>query len=320
ALEIIEKGPIPDVVLLDLMMPVMSGYEVLEILRKQYNPAELVIILLTAKNRVEDLVNGFELGANDYIVKPFSKDELFARIRAHIKLKKTVSRLRKEQVIRVKETKQKELALISAEKEKMEKLRYQLNPHFLFNALTTIRGVMLSNIDTARDMVATLADFCRLALSRGAEEEVTIEEEMEMIQLFLKMEQIRLGNYLEVTIDIDPDSTHKTVPTFLIQPLIENAIKYGRMTCKHHLELVIIVRFEEGDRICFSISNTGSWVEPGSNMTGTSLGVGLSNIRQRLDKWYSGDYELNKQIEDGWVRFHIKIPAKIPSRQVSAIT
>ncbi|MBX2817022.1 MAG: response regulator [Saprospiraceae bacterium] len=86
ALEIIhEQGPF-DLVLLDIMMPRMSGYEVCEILRKQFMPSELPIIMLTAKNQTVDLVQGFDVGANDYLSKPFSKDELLSRIKTHIRL------------------------------------------------------------------------------------------------------------------------------------------------------------------------------------------------------------------------------------------
>ncbi|MEM7179292.1 MAG: response regulator [Spirochaetota bacterium] len=76
----------PDLLLVDLMMPRMNGYEVVEAVRKKYNPVQLPIIMLTAKNQVTDITRGFALGINDYMVKPFAKDELFARVRTHIEL------------------------------------------------------------------------------------------------------------------------------------------------------------------------------------------------------------------------------------------
>jgi len=85
ALAILKKGEAAfDIVLLDVMMPGMSGYEVCEEIRKKYLPSELPVVLLTAKNRVRDLVAGFNVGANDYLTKPFSKNELLARIKAHL--------------------------------------------------------------------------------------------------------------------------------------------------------------------------------------------------------------------------------------------
>ena len=77
-----------DLVLLDVMMPKMSGFEVCERIRERFSPAELPVILLTAKNRVSDLVNGFSAGANDYLTKPFASDELLARVNVHLELAK----------------------------------------------------------------------------------------------------------------------------------------------------------------------------------------------------------------------------------------
>ncbi|CAN1213212.1 response regulator [Tumidithrix helvetica PCC 7403] len=91
ALELVERGFKPDLVLLDVMMPHMTGYEVSQKLRERFLPSELPIVMLTAKNQVSDLVAGFEAGANDYLTKPFSKDELLARIKTHINLCKLIS-------------------------------------------------------------------------------------------------------------------------------------------------------------------------------------------------------------------------------------
>jgi two-component system, sensor histidine kinase ChiS len=91
ALELVEQGFKPDLVLLDVMMPHMTGYEVSQKLRERFLPSELPIVMLTAKNQVSDLVAGFEAGASDYLTKPFSKDELLARIKTHINLSRLVS-------------------------------------------------------------------------------------------------------------------------------------------------------------------------------------------------------------------------------------
>ena len=86
ALELIGQGHKFDLILLDIMMPNMSGYEVCQTIRKNYLTSELPIVLLTAKNRVSDLVTGFNVGANDYLTKPFSKNELLSRIKTHLSL------------------------------------------------------------------------------------------------------------------------------------------------------------------------------------------------------------------------------------------
>ena len=91
ALELVEQGFRPDLVLLDVMMPHMTGYEVSQRLRERFLPSELPIVMLTAKNQASDLVTGFEAGASDYLTKPFSKDELLARIKTHINLSRLIS-------------------------------------------------------------------------------------------------------------------------------------------------------------------------------------------------------------------------------------
>jgi two-component system sensor histidine kinase ChiS len=91
ALELVEQGFRPDLVLLDVMMPHMTGYEVSQRLRERFLPSELPIVMLTAKNQASDLVAGFEAGASDYLTKPFSKDELLARIKTHINLSRLIS-------------------------------------------------------------------------------------------------------------------------------------------------------------------------------------------------------------------------------------
>lgn len=88
ALELIDRGFQPDLILLDVMMPRMTGYEVSEKLREKFSPSEIPIVMLTAKNQVSDLVEGFRVGANDYLAKPFNKNELFARIKTHLRLTK----------------------------------------------------------------------------------------------------------------------------------------------------------------------------------------------------------------------------------------
>ncbi len=94
ALDMLEKGLQPDLVLLDVVMPQMTGYKVTQKIRETHSMNELPIILLTAKSQISDLVTGFECGANDYITKPFAKDELFARIKSHLHLKQLNSELK----------------------------------------------------------------------------------------------------------------------------------------------------------------------------------------------------------------------------------
>jgi two-component system sensor histidine kinase ChiS len=113
AMGIIESGKVPDLVLLDIMMPGMTGYELCRWLRERYSPSEMPVIMLTAKNGVNDLVQGFIQGANDYLVKPFTRDELLARVTSQLKLKEAYLTLRENMSLRqqLEERRQSELEL-----------------------------------------------------------------------------------------------------------------------------------------------------------------------------------------------------------------
>lgn len=313
ALSRLESGDMPHLVLLDIMMPKMTGYEVCRKLRDSYSPSELPIIMLTAKNHVADLVEGFKAGANDYLSKPFSREELIARVKCHLDLQAAyltfLENKRLEDAILV-ETREKERAKLQEEKAKLEKLRYQLNPHFLFNAMASIRGAVLDDKETAHKMISQLAEFSRLALSRGAMETLTIAEEMEAIRLYLGMEQMRLGNYLNFSVKVDPDVEQIQVPALLIQPLVENAVKYGSRTSPEALEICVQIK-EEAKRVGVRVSNTGTWIEPGTADSSISNGTGLQNVQTRLKKYYSGDFsfETIKRFEQ--VVIHIDVPRQL---------
>ena len=318
ALDMIEKGLLPDLILLDLMMPKMTGYEVCATLRRKYGPSELPIIMLTAKNRTSDLQKGFELGANDYLAKPYSREELISRVRAHLQIKKAYQTLIENQRLEkevLAQKQKKELARLQTEKETLAKLRYQLNPHFLFNALASIRGAVLRDRDVARELISHLAEFCRLTLSRGSLDTLTVAEELEVIGHFLAMERIRYGDYLTVSIEVEPEADSCKVPALVLQPLVENAVKYGSRTSPDALEVAISAKTQPPDRLRLTISNSGSWVEPGTTDSRYSTGAGIENIKQRLEKYYKGQYrfEIHTALEQ--VKVEIELPRMILHKQ-----
>jgi len=318
ALRQIENGSVPDLVLLDIMMPKMTGYEVCQKLRRKFAPSQLPIIMLTAKNRTSDLQKGFEAGASDYLTKPYSRQELISRVRVHLQIKAAYETLIENQQLEreVLEQKQKkELARLQTEKETLEKLRYQLNPHFLFNALASIRGALLRDRDVARALISHLAEFSRLTLSRGSMDTLTITEELEVIGHFLAMEQIRFGDYLTISIEIEPKAGDFEVPALVLQPLVENAVKYGSRTSPDALAVSISVKSQPPDRIHIAISNSGSWVEPGTPDSRYSTGTGLKNIKQRLQKYYPGKFRFETRAEGGQVTVEIEVPRVILHKQ-----
>jgi LytS/YehU family sensor histidine kinase len=200
--------------------------------------------------------------------------------------------------------------LILAEKETLLKLRYQLNPHFLFNALSSIRGAVGVNSDIAREMVTTLSEFCRLTLSYGETEALTIGEEARLTRLYLRIEQIRLGDYLHMCIDAEPGVEEILIPSFTLQPLMENALKYGKQTSPQRLDISLTIAYRDQNRLIIEVVNSGRLMESKPANTGGSTGIGIENLRQRLDRFYSGDYALSIKEERGLVRVCIDVPAK----------
>jgi two-component system, sensor histidine kinase ChiS len=310
ALEQIENGPLPDLVLLDIMMPGMTGYDVCRELRKSYNLSKLPIIILTARNLVTDLVHSFATGANDYLVKPFSRDELITRIRFHLELKGTIQALYENLQLKMEVKKlqyMEEKALILAEKEALEKLRYQINPHFLFNALTSIRGAILNDTITARKMVTALSEFYRLSLSNRQRNRLSVRKEIELVQHYLTIEKIRMENYLSLSVSIDPDTENAIVPAYCLQPIVENAVKYGKMTSAEKLEIRITVS-RHNDRLVLEVVNSGEWVAPESETKIKFLGIGIENIKNRLDKLYLRNWTFTRKVSEGWVTVGIELP------------
>lgn len=315
ALKRIESGETPRIVLLDIMMPKMTGYEVCRRLRETFSPSQLPIIMLTAKPHVADLVEGYKTGANDYLSKPFSRDELIARVTCQLSLKEAYETIMENQRLESEieqQTREKESARLREEKAKLEKLRYQLNPHFLFNALASIRGAVLRDKDAAHKMITHLAEFSRLALSLGSMDTLTVAREIEIIGHYLSMEQMRFGEYLQVSIEMDPATESLQIPAFIIQPLVENAIKYGSRTSPDTLELKIAVRTPTPDTLTLDISNTGAWFTHGTTDRKDSTGTGIKNVRQRLKKYYHSEYRYDKHAGNGHVSCKITVPQVIP--------
>ncbi|HPL63309.1 MAG TPA: 7TM diverse intracellular signaling domain-containing protein [Syntrophales bacterium] len=210
-----------------------------------------------------------------------------------------------------------ERAVVLAQKEALLKLRYQLNPHFLFNVLTSIRGAIAGKAEVAREMVTALAEFCRLTLAGGEAESLTVGEEVRQTGLYLRIEQIRQGGYLKVSWNVDPGAEDVRIPSFTLQPLVENAVKYGKQTSPEELCIEVGIRRCK-DRVVLEVANKGRLAAPEADAAGRPKGIGLENLRQRLVRFYAGDFSLKVLEENGWVRAVIDAPAGKPARTAQA--
>lgn len=144
---------------------------------------------------------------------------------------------------------------------------------------------------------------------------LTIAEELEVIGHFLGMEQLRFGDYLTVSLEIEPDVAVLHVPALMLQPLVENAIKYSSRTSPDSLAVNISAKTQPPDIIRLAISNSGKWVEPGTTDSRYSTGTGIANIKQRLEKYYSKRYRFETHADGGQVRIEIDLPCVILHEQ-----
>jgi hypothetical protein len=198
-------------------------------------------------------------------------------------------------------------ARLAEEKARLELLRYQLNPHFLYNSLNSIRALIYSNAAAAGEMVTRLSEFCRWTLTRSAADLTTVGEEAEMLQAYLDIERTRWQDGLVATVEIDEAVRSAPLPQFLLLPLLENAIKYGGKTSPDVLEVRVRAWREDGQLVC-EVANTGTWVELNGETSRESTRIGLENLRERLHRHYGPACDLERGGADGWVRMRLRLP------------
>jgi two-component system, LytTR family, sensor kinase len=188
----------------------------------------------------------------------------------------------------------------------LQALQRQLHPHFLFNTLNAIAGLMRSDVDAADRMMDRLGDLLRMTLNTSNIQEVSLKEELEVLQKYLDIEQVRLGDRMTVSIDIDPEALDAQLPNFLLQPLVENAVRHGIAPHVQPGQLAISACRCE-NRLAIEILNSGGGVPP-HRLTLLNQGVGLANTRARLEHRYPNDHRLVFSNADPGFRVTVNIP------------
>ena len=199
-------------------------------------------------------------------------------------------------------------------------LRYQLNPHFLFNTLNSISTlVLLKETARANIMLSRLSSFLRYTLANEPTAHVTLAQEVETLKLYLEIEKMRFEDRLRPRFDIDPRVEHARLPSLLLQPLVENAIKYAVTPREEGAEICVEARLS-GDRVQIAVSDTGPGLNEKANRPTLSTGVGLANIRERLAQAYGPDQKLEtRSASGGGFAVEIEIPFQLdePAREVA---
>jgi len=192
-----------------------------------------------------------------------------------------------------------------AQSAQLQMLRYQLNPHFLFNALNSIRALIEEDKKKAKSMITELSEFLRYSLISKNYKNVPLKEELKAIEHYFKIEKKRFEDKLQVVINVDEQAEDFPVLSFLVHPLVENAIKFGMQTSKMPLQINLNAKVENGGLI-LEVSNSGKWIEKKSQDT-NGTGTGLKNIKERLENAFpeNHNFEINKN--ENQVKVVIKI-------------
>ncbi len=189
----------------------------------------------------------------------------------------------------------------------LKMLRYQINPHFLFNVLNSIYTLIDENTEKAKKLVIDMSEYYRYTLNKQ-QLTVTIEKEVDSVMKYLEIQKTRFEEEFEYEISVDETVKSVLIPSFIIHLLIENAVKYGTKTMKQKLVVrlsVILVN----KKLLIRVANTGKIVNTTSssenNSTGTSNGI--ENLRNRLGLYYNDNCSFSLKEEEGWVFAAIEI-------------
>lgn len=202
---------------------------------------------------------------------------------------------------------------------KLQALRMQINPHFLFNTLNAISTIVHTNPQTADDMITDLSELFRASLESSNDHEISLSRELELLQRYLAIEQRRFGQRLKVEQSIDPEILQARVPTLILQPIVENAIRHG-IEAQADVGTIAIHASREGSQIKLSVSDNGKNPFDAAVLAGNRQGIGLTNTKARLKQLYGEEqsFKVGKGELGGW-KVEIKIPFNpAPTTKVAA--
>jgi sensor histidine kinase YesM len=195
-------------------------------------------------------------------------------------------------------------------------LKSQINPHFLFNTLNSISTLIHSSKEQARKVITQLSDVFRYALDAHSEQMVMLSKEIEFIESYVRIQQVRFGERLKFERDIDPTCLNTKVPPMILQPLIENSIKYGIGPKQEGGTISLTVR-RSGSIIFFEVKDNGLGVHAKKVMDGTSSGIGMANTDMRLKSYFGPQSRLRVRAHDNGYAVNFFIEDKDTFKKVN---
>ena len=277
-----------DLIIMDLMMPNMSGYELCQVVREEYGLVELPVIILTAARQLSDLVVSFQMGANDFLQKPVNLDELKARVESLLLMKKSAQ---------------------DALNHELSFFYTQIKPHFLYNTLNTIIGLSYDDEEKTREALQHLAIYFRAKLDYRGEHLLTmLEDEIELVQSYLAIEQIRFGDRLTIEYDID-ETIEAYIPSMTIQPLVENAVQHGISKQKYGGTIQLVIE-REFPNIKITIEDNGIGIpleKQQELLNGKNNRIGFTNPLKKLTLIKGATFQLDS-VEGKGTKITIRLP------------
>ncbi|WP_182302665.1 hybrid sensor histidine kinase/response regulator [Cohnella cholangitidis] len=279
-------------VLLDVMMPELSGYEVCRRIREENPLYKLPVLLLTVRSSPADIAMGLEAGANDFLVKPFSGKELLARVQTMLQMKEAV-----EQAIRME-------SLF---------LQSQIKPHFIYNALSGIISLCYSDGARAGKLLGEFSNYLRLSFDLDPRHaKISLKRELSLTKSYVELEMARFGARLNVEWEVDV-RTETLIPALILQPLVENAIRHGIMKRLSGGTVVIRAKLEpqglhmavQDDGVGMSEEQLDRIVKP-ERLEGS---IGLINVHKRLLNEYGQGLRI-ESVPDKGTTVAILIPSR----------
>jgi two-component system sensor histidine kinase ChiS len=271
-------------VITDMMMPGMSGIELTQRIRQSYSPIELPIIIATVRNGDREIELAYQNGANDYITKPFTEEELQWRVRGLLKLTDTMERAFENEV-----------AFLQA----------QIKPHFIYNALSNIIALCYEDGERAAELLSMLSRYLRYIFQRDRNQQtLSLNQELDIIKTYVEIEKLRFGGRLHYETYIDPavlDSKIK-IPALLIQPLIENAIRHGLFNKQGKGTVSLCITEGEGFiRIVVEDDGVGMSDDEVYRLLHEKggKGIGIKNTQMRMASFPKAAFLIDLELEKG---------------------
>lgn len=300
ALRKLEDHPEIDLVILDVMMPEMSGIDLCRTVRESRSLIELPVLFATVKDSLHDIELCFRAGGSDFIAKPFDPKTLSARVRTQLSMKSSM-----DQALR------NEMAFLQA----------QIKPHFLYNAISSIVSFCYTDGERAAYLLSVLSRYLRMVFEKDQRTmQIPLGQELELIRAYVEIEKARFGDRLVYRLQTDPELETYLVPSLTIQPFVENAIRHGLFEKEGTGTVSLSVTDGDG-YLRFDIADDGVGmpddmlyrIRSGERPDGA--GIGMTNVRRRLASIPGTNVSVDSELDKG-TKVTIYLPKNSSPAQV----